>query len=440
MEQSNTSSILQKKIHEARKKIQAVGSYVDFHAFVKKHKGRRSGLSNSNITNLLNKIQSDAEKNKDLDNHKRKVEEFSKLVDRYALSVKSNETNFHGTVWELYFFYGLYKEDTGIGRAALEIDTEGIVHIHNIGNSVSTDYEGSFNLIDDNVLFLDLQGRPNGRKIHMKVMTRSSPHELALGSYTSYEKQQIFSGTIIFRKYEGNVQDIERGVFAYSKNYDKFSKIPIDVRRFLSLKKENLIKVPNYVNNLKDLKRFHEDYRSNKRRLFFNVDKPIVFISAPMHSIDKDKYAKNNSIINRIIKELKEDFKSEDIGIDIQYPGEEQIEGRRNTRLAKNRIIDNFENLKRVKFFVLIFDSSNPSISLVELGMALVYCKHVMVFYTDKETFPSMLPHLGTSRRLRYFVCHYIDSLEQNEDFIFETIDLEIRDNLGRRDEEEKRE
>lgn len=428
---------LKMKILEAREKIQSVGSYGDFHAHVKDIKGQRSGFSNSNISNLLKAIESKKKKTDDeLANYEYKVEQFYSLAEKFAQSKKSNISNFYGTVWEVYFFYGLYKSDTGLGRAGLEIDEDGRVHLDNVKeDGVSTDYEGSFSLIDDNVLFLDLRGEAQGRKIHIKVMTGTSPGELALGAYTSYEKQKVVSGTIVFKKYGGKLEDIDIGIFAYSKNYDKFSKIDIEIRKFLSSKKENFIKLPNHINDIRNLGKFMNEYRTNKKRLFFNSDKPILYFSSPMYFAEEN-YKRSSKIVSEIANDLDKGFENDNLNIQVKDPGK-YIEGeRRNARLAKNQIIENIEALKGTKFFVMIFDSNEPTLSFVELGIALVQCKHVLVFYTDKKTFPSMLPHLNTSKRLNYFACHYIDSLEANRDFIFDTIDLEVRDNLGREDED----
>ena len=426
------SEDLKSRIDNGRKQIQKAGSYRDFYAFIKRQKGNYSGLSSPNISNLKKDI--DEETNSDvLEEYSFRVETFEEAVDKYLKSKVSNAVRFHNTRWYAYFFYNFAEDQARLGRAVLSIDGDGHVKLENVKDNVSTNYEGTFELVGDYVAFYDLEGNREGAKIHIKILTGEKPREISIGTYTSFERQQVTSGAIVFEHKTDEREILTPGAFTYSKD-PEFKNIPEEIRKFLSLKSLNHIKVPQNIYSYIGLQEFNVNYprRRNKRKLFFDVDEPILFLSSPSYSLQPEKHEQKSAVLNDIISKLRKNLGRDNIPIQIHYPGSYDVNrGRRRLNSAKKAILDNFEMLKRTKFFVLIYDSNAVSTSLIELGWALAHCPVVLIFYNEVEGFPEVITTISNSRRYSLLDTKRIRSMEEDKDFITAQIEFEVRDHLN---------
>ena len=110
-----------------------------------------------------------------------------------------------------------------------------------------------------------------------------------------------------------------------------------------------------------------------KREGFFNVkyvyppnirtiNRQTAFVSAPMSTLKPEKYEQQRKGLLEVIDTLKRIGFSNIICPAAFIEDKEHFEGR------EKALHDNFINLKQVEAFVMVYESSRPSSSLIELG------------------------------------------------------------------------
>lgn len=135
-----------------------------------------------------------------------------------------------------------------------------------------------------------------------------------------------------------------------------------------------------------------------KREGFFNVkyvyppnirtiNRQTVFVSAPMSTLKPEKYVQQRKGLLEVIDALKRIGFSSIICPAALIEDKEHFEGR------EKALHDNFINLKQAEAFVMVYESSRPSSSLIELGYAIALCKKTVVFY--KKHIPYLLQKAG---------------------------------------------
>lgn len=164
-----------------------------------------------------------------------------------------------------------------------------------------------------------------------------------------------------------------------------------------------------------------------KREGFFNVkyvyppnirtiNRQTVFVSAPMSTLKPDKYEQQRDGLLEIIEALKKIGFSNVICPAAFIENKSKFEGR------EKAIHDNFINLKQVEAFVMVYESLQPSSSLIELGYAIALCKKTVVFY--KKQIPYLLqkageniPHVRTVQFKNYD--NIIEEIDKNKMALF---------------------
>lgn len=352
---------------------------------------------------------------------------FQNSVD-LAIEKKSDtkqENTFYDKTWCAYFFDNRQREKVKLAQVIVKIDKLGVVRINNIKDQRSEEYEGTFRLHEKKYLIFELSGmNRQDRPLYLEIMTGPIPTEISIGSYITIEQDTIVSGTILFKLLDPEERDkFESGLYSYMEDKDKFLNIDKRIRAFLCKKSFNYNKLPRDIYSLKDLETLHTDYIRKKKSLFFDLEKPIVFISSPAHSISEKTFLKNKELI----LELKSKLNDKVGDLKILYPGEGK-----EFEIRISRFVKNLKTLSRTHFFVYIQlnddeDNKNkrPSTSLIELGWALAFCKNVLVFYEDKDAVPSIVPLLGSTSQLNDYKDHQLPA-ENKLEFIYEAIINEI--------------
>lgn len=429
--------ILRGRIQKARKDIKNNGGNEAFSKFVKSEKGKYSGFSKSNISYILSEINKQTD-GKNLESFEEKVKELELAILDFIEYRRKTINNFYNTRWYLYSFYSRPSRNVmaALSRVVLSIDTFGKVYVKN--HDGNRDYEGTFQLVKNRLLFFDLQHiRKSESRVHMKIVSSESPKEISLGGFISYEDESIHSGTCII-EHKGVYKDepsLLPQLFS-TQGKDFFSEVPYPIRRYLSLKSQNHLKIPNDNFTINDLEDFMRNTQQNKKGLFFDYDNPEVFISSPTDSISPGNHKENSKTISSIINSVKKKLVSSDIHITFKYPGQENEEdvneegGIDRIQEYRKRIIKVMDDLKRTRFFILIYNEKAISRSLIELGWALAYCKAVLVLYKNDSKFPNNISVLEDSKKLSYFKMYPFQDLKENQDQLISKIYYTIIENL----------
>ncbi|MDF1867985.1 MAG: hypothetical protein P1U70_24410 [Saprospiraceae bacterium] len=429
---SDKKNDLVKRISVIRERISDLGGFDQFYKYIKAS-GRGSGFSNSSITYLLKLIEENKNDKRKLDDYNIKVEAFENVLKEYEQSLEVNYNKFLGKNWYLYFFYNRMKSKPKLGRAILSIDNYGKATITNVQDDISTDYQGTFKLINDYILFLDMVGKSEATKIHLKIIVGDEPKELCLGGYISFESQTVFTGSIVLELRMEKRHELSPGHFSYPDL--GFQETNKNIIKFLSLKNRNNIKIPKEIYSYNSLARFFESFESDEKTTFFDLSKSIVFLSSPASSLYSPSL---HSIKSKAIKEIKtkleNSFGTEANRINVLYPNyyrSEYENGEFPLHNAKREMLENLEILRRTHFYVLMYDSRAVSKSFIELGWALAHCKVILIFYKEGEEFPEAITTLRSTRRLGHIDIQRIKSIEEDKDFIFRKIEFEIKDHLN---------
>jgi len=409
MESSHYHSRIKELIHQIHQhQIRVKDVLADFTKWVKKsqdtgkYRGNQIkplGLSRNSIyswrvklTALKSKINSGAiqenEIEEELETIENFVQVFSKAVQGYFTEYAETIDPFEGKTWYIYFFH--IDEDAGgeptLGRVVLKTFSKNHVELTNFGHGTHVHYEkGQYSLIYNYACFLELETRHGDRKLHIKVRYISSDYEIFIGSYITYENEHVVRGTLIMEPAQG--ESIKPLVLSSFKNKEIFYAVDPAIRQFLSLRKYNYQKITNRIFNLEGLREFlYEKRGEDWPTRFFEENKPILFIAYPGLSIDPESYGTNVHAIERIVQQLNHRFKGK---LDIRYGNNRQQE-------REISFSEEVESLKRTRLFALIYTKAElGSYSLVQLGLAMAYCKVVMMFYE----LGSISGHLETLHR-----------------------------------------
>jgi len=192
-------------------------------------------------------------------------------------------------------------------------------------------------------------------------------------------------------------------------NREAFYQVHPAIRRYLSLKEQNWLKVPTGIFRHEDLVQQMENFMQDKKRKFFNVDAPILFISSPTNSITNAEYEENRKIIFRIIQQVAAALP----WLEIRFPAESKKLWLDDVTFKKN-----LETIKRTHYYVLLHNGSNKvSSAILEMAYALIYCKTTMLFYVE-DSLPRMTPMLQRQPAFNYLLCEKIESLPMEEESI----------------------
>lgn len=299
-------------------------------------------------------------------------------------------------VWYLYFLHfvddGHDRKKPKIARTNLRVFHDGNNERINRGkvtlenlkeDSNSRNYEGEWEQLADCKVYIFNLWQPSEdekeRHLHFKVKFPNGRKRILFGSYSTYDTDDLYSGSLVFERID------EKGVLtdnikpplaiSYDENPKDFEEIDESVIEYLSLARDNHLFTDGPLGSFNELKKWVETENpfSLCERRFFDYSKPRLFIACPQTSL-KETDDRHKNLIEKLEKDLREKYES---NLDITVKNQKGVSGE----------LSSFENLKylqRTKYFILILDEvKKATFSLVQLGWAMAYCKHILVFYKD---------------------------------------------------------
>lgn len=308
------------------------------------------------------------------------------------------------TLWAGYFFQASASNSPAkLGRCYCEFKTgfgknpRREVFIETFKPNDAVNYKGEIldNDIDDfgryYQMYLNLRGydekedkKVNGYHIHIKL--RLEPRirvekKVLVGKYLNMEFDTITTGTIIFHEIDQYLPPI-----LLDFNDKEFQTVPLPIRKFLSNRYLNYSKIPISTTTLERLEGYIRKPFRKSSHLFFDADKPIVFISTPDTHID-DKLGKEGAI-REFQKAAKIRFKGR-VLIDSHY----LIEEDQRKPLSESDL----EMIRHASIFVFIYLSEAPiqSGAFVELGIALASAKKVLIYVSYEAEYPQPIIELA---------------------------------------------
>jgi len=215
---------------------------------------------------------------------------------------------FKDSVW-IYYYYDEFNGISGISTGILSIDSQQVVHIkdmlHERGRPVF--YTGRVKLAGDNSLLLfELQTRQTReRDLHILVHigNSGSKPEIALGQYHNLDDNlTIVSGTIVLADTKKDFDAFLPTFF--EKGTAKYHGLKKQVKKYLSEKSGNRIKVPHNIYSYTKLGKWIDDKNSRHK---INVANSAVrtFVSAPITSLSADSFKSFQSKITAVKASLE---------------------------------------------------------------------------------------------------------------------------------------
>lgn len=116
------------------------------------------------------------------------------------------------------------------------------------------------------------------------------------------------------------------------------------------------------------------------------INRNTIFISAPMSTLNDEKYLNQRSFLLKVQDILSSLGFSKIICPAATIKDKSHFDG--DTKAMRN-----FEELKQVDCFMLIYDNANRSSILIELGYAIALSKKIVVFY--KGRLPYLIKKAG---------------------------------------------
>ena len=139
--------------------------------------------------------------------------------------------------------------------------------------------------------------------------------------------------------------------------------------------------------NLRDLRTFNDKYVYPSE--VTNVKRNTIYVSAPMSSIDENKYSELRASMLAIKSSLQK------IGFTEVYCPIIDIESPEHFDGKAKAIKDNFPLMKGVDSMLVVYPWKNASSSLVEIGYGIALTKKLVVFHS--EGLPYIIAEAGSS-------------------------------------------
>lgn len=334
------------------------------------------------------------------------VQEYFKIIDSGALG---NRT---------FYFYFLdisrHKEPV-LGRAVLKTSINKTATVENIKGPYSVDYEGFYSYLSDTVLFFDLQNPTGGsyshttnKRLHIKVRCDNPNLELLFGSYNTFDRGRIFTGSVVLKQLdEKEAQNPKPLTLSAWENREAFEKTDKNIRQYLSLKNRNYHKVPEHIPNTETLSEYLDNYNlmKNRNQKFLELRRPRIFIATPNSSLltsngnwdelqedsateENLELDKHSQQVKRIASSLIEEFPNNQIVYkDRLFDKKEGLENYEISDVDHHRPPRiGFKLLQRSRYFVLILpQTTKASLALVQLGWALSFTKNILLIYCKQS-------------------------------------------------------
>lgn len=191
------------------------------------------------------------------------------------------------------------------------------------------------------------------------------------------------------------------GIFSITENTKFFEQINPHILDYLSLKWRNYHRCFTGVNDIDTLRKKAKKYSETWSRRFATSYNPKVYFATPVTALY------DNGRLNDII-EIKDILREE-------FPKVYFNKILNRTQIEENNKIEDKNNeeqditpssliqLPKTDLFVLFyFGSERASMSLVQLGQALSYCKKIIIFYAE-GTVSESLRHIHKRGKMNIY-------------------------------------
>ncbi len=406
--------------------VKNTGGYNEFDKWRADRKEFKKGLSRASVQyNAKNDIERTVNRNikseddflvpvnLELRNRIFTAERFVEAIENYQVfKVKFQRPD--QLYYKAYFFYHLEEtEEPELGMSLISIQ-QTKAYLHNVKDDISSDYEGDIEHLQDNGLFFDMSSVTKKISIHIKVnCSNLSNDNIMLGAYISFEDNHITQGSILL---EATDKLEEPKIYSLFRNKEELeNNVNPNILSYLALKKYNFAKVKRNVVNETRLERFvQQDFKENFKTRFIDYAVPKMFMAVPTEVLLNQN---TKSVIHQII----EGVQNENNNIDVR------INDGTDEKLRAIEKPPSFVQLQRCRFFVLFcFKGAQYSLSTVQLGWAMAYCKRVIVFYEEGGLSANFLKLRGLGVLMEKF-----SDLSKDMNHIISVLNVEISVNLG---------
>ncbi len=317
--------------------------------------------------------------------------------------------------WNVYFYYHLHaSKEPQLGQGILKIK-DNLASLTNIEDGISSDYFGEWEYFEIGVLSFDLKANKNGKSIHIKVYCSDLRKDsILIGAFVSFEDLHITSGSILFES--KNIAETPNLYSVFVNKNQLENTINSDILSYLSLKKYNFLKVKRNIINESRLEEFvHKDVKEEKNTRFIDYPIPKIFIAFPTNVL-------LNSNSRQLLEELIERLQENNPQVKVIFN-----DGSSQTMQAMEKP-PSFVQLQRCRFFVLFcFKNDVNSLSTVQLGWAIAYCKKIVVFYEEGSVSSNFIKLRSLGVHIEKF-----KSIDDDIDYIYNVIDMEVNSSLGK--------
>ena len=291
--------------------------------------------------------------------------------------------------WLLYYLHLTDRDYTPkIARLILEVYSDKSVRLTNLNEAQSENYGGVCRKLKSSEVWhfslRDKQEPNNRRELDFKVEYPNKDYHILFGAYTTLQQKRIYAGSLVLErltpKVERRIGVVEPLKISYKDTLDEStfnSQVPRSIQEFLSIKRKNYYKVPEPFWGIQQLEKYVHNYKFDKERegRFFDPKKPKLFLAYPQTAIQDIDLNTLNGLSLKV-----------ESAIDILERELPQIKISHVTKTNDSKEDeDSFKNLQELmttRYFVLILgDINKATFAMVQLGWALSYSKHIMVFY-----------------------------------------------------------
>ena len=364
------------------------------------------GLGKTSLLNLLSRLKtyadseeepSEIEPNRGKRNaQKSKAQLFLKVADYYLEQKKrvaSPESLKHidyksrienEEPLETWFFYflklSLNSNVPKIARTILRTYTNQIAHLEQLEDVHSVDLYGTYEKMGSHVESYDLKDEEHLRGCNFKVHRASANYSLLAGIFTTYDLEDIRSGSLIMEKVDAGScgGELKPIVACYYEARDNYQLIPDCIQDYLFEKVVNYGTVPKRIADRETLSVINKKRPllqvEHRKRRFFDFQKSKLFLASQQTSFSdfNKEHEKQDKIIEEAYIKLKAGLPQIEI---IQRVKKELTD-------ANNQSFNILKELKRTKYFVLVVGRhEKASFSTVMLGWAMAYCMHILLIY-----------------------------------------------------------
>lgn len=364
--------------------------FIGYHNWIEKEKIGK-GLKRGSIYLLRKQLQEWIEpKGKVLISAEKISTEYSAELDRIRQFLKVSQLyleemvkdKFSNKTWLFYFlhFGGQHEGDPQLARTILRTKTNNRAEFQNLSvleDVYSEDHFGTYTFLTDDVAFFDLKAKHSNKVLHIKTAFRSVEDEIMLGNYTSFDRQRVYSGTVVMQSIpEGLIaqKKLTPALLSHRNRPSEYGEVHYGIKSYLRLKSQNYNLVPKPIPTLNGLRDFTEAHPviSNTEKRFLEREKPLVFVATPQTAIIDDAKPEKSSV-GRLIERINvvvEDNNCELLHLTDSYETLKVMEG--------------MKALKATRFFIIIIDDiTKASFSVLQLGWSLAFVKRVKVIYKE---------------------------------------------------------